>query len=89
MAISLIFGRDEPTESKDQCYQAIRTFLKGFTDVFGSTNCQVLTGVHLGTPDGQKAFREKGRMKECTEYVGEATRQVIEITRDLDHSIEI
>ena len=79
MAISLSLGRNSPTDQNDQCYQTVRTFLERFSTQFGELNCLKLTGVHLGTPEGQAAFKEKDQIKQCTEYVGEAVRMVLEL----------
>jgi C_GCAxxG_C_C family probable redox protein len=79
MAIGLTLGRNSPKEAVNPCYEAVREFLQQFTVKFKTLNCQELTGVHLGTPKGQKAFRQKEQIKECTNYVGEATRMVVAI----------
>ena len=79
MAINLSLGRNSPTERKDLCYQAVREFLSRFSAQFGDLNCLQLTGVHLGTPEGQAAFEEKGQIKLCTDYVGEAVRFVLDV----------
>lgn len=78
MAIGLSLGRSSPADEKDLCYRAVRTFMDRFNRQFGAVNCQVLTGVHLGTPEGQAEFETKGLIKQCTNYVGEATRLVLE-----------
>ncbi len=78
MAISLSLGRNLPTDRKDQCYEAEREFMKQFCNQFGELNCLKLTGVHLGTPEGQAAFKEKDQIRQCTDYVGEAVRMVLE-----------
>jgi C_GCAxxG_C_C family probable redox protein len=79
MAIGLSLGRSSPDESVDPCYEAIREFLEQFTAQFNSISCLELTGVYLGTPEGQAAFREMGKITECTNFVGEAARMVVEI----------
>lgn len=79
MAIGLSLGRTTPSDDIDPCYQAVRTFLGRFSVQYKTLSCLELTGVHLGTPEGQAAFREKGQIKNCTDYVGEATRWVVEI----------
>ena len=79
MAIGLSLGRDAPTDAIDPCYQAVRTFLDRFSGQYQALSCLELTGVHLGTPEGQDAFREKGQIKMCTNYVGVATQWVVEI----------
>jgi len=79
MAIGLSLGRSSPSDALDPCYQAVRVFLERFSTQFEALSCLELTGVHLGTPEGQVVFMEKGQIKQCTEYVGEAVRIVVEI----------
>jgi C_GCAxxG_C_C family probable redox protein len=79
MAIGLSLGRTKPTDDIDPCYQAVRIFLGRFSIQFTSLSCLELTGVHLDTPEGHAAFRAKGQIRNCTVYVGEATRMVVEI----------
>ncbi len=79
MAIGLYIGRTSPADNIDPCYEAVRTFLQNFTAQFNSLNCLELTGVHLGTPEGQAAFTEGGKINDCTNFVGEAARMVVEI----------
>jgi C_GCAxxG_C_C family probable redox protein len=78
MAISLSLGRNSPADRRDRCYEAEQKFLKSFSTQFGELSCQKLTGLHLGTLEGQAAFKEKEQIKQCTEYVGEAVRLVLE-----------
>ncbi len=82
MAISLYQGRNQPTDSKERCYQTVREFLVQFTTEFGEVNCQKLTGVQLGTPEGQATFKEKGLIKQGTEYVGEAVKMVLDLMEE-------
>ncbi|OGN94372.1 MAG: hypothetical protein A2Z71_09395 [Chloroflexi bacterium RBG_13_50_21] len=79
MAIGLAMGRDAPADSVDACYLAVRTFLDRFATQFQSLTCLELTGVHLGTPEGQAAFREMGQINHCYDYVAEATCLVVEL----------
>jgi C_GCAxxG_C_C family probable redox protein len=78
MAIGLSLGQDAPTDSLDPCYQAVRSFLERFSAKYKALSCLDLAGVHLGTPEGQAEFKEKGQIKLCTDYVGEAVRIVVE-----------
>ena len=87
MAISLVMGRNSPAIDVDPCYQAVREFLARFTAQFGSVMCPELTGVHLGTPEGQAEFRAKGQIEKCINYVGEATRLVVDIIATDDISM--
>lgn len=79
MAVSLALGRNSPNEPKDRCYQTERAFLQGFANRFGELNCQKLIHVHLGTLEGQAAYKDQGLKKQCTEYVSEAVRIVLEV----------
>jgi C_GCAxxG_C_C family probable redox protein len=79
MAIGLYLGRNSPNDNRDACYEIVRVFMARFSSQFGALSCFELTGVQLGTPEGQAAFKEKGLIKECTNYVGEATRMVVEL----------
>jgi C_GCAxxG_C_C family probable redox protein len=79
MAIGLLLGRNSPTDAIDPCYQAVRTFLERFAAKYKALCCLELTGVYLGTPEGRETFKEKGQIRECTNYVGEAARMVVEV----------
>jgi C_GCAxxG_C_C family probable redox protein len=79
LAISLILGRNTPTDPVDPCYQAVRRFVEQFTAQYGSVSCLELTGVHLGTPEGQAAFKEKDQITACNSYVSKAARIVLEV----------
>jgi C_GCAxxG_C_C family probable redox protein len=79
MAIGLVLGRNSSTESVDPCYQAVRSFMDQFSSQYHALSCLELTGVHLGTPEGQEAFRTKGQLRLCTDYVDTATGLVIGI----------
>jgi C_GCAxxG_C_C family probable redox protein len=79
MAISLARGRDLPTRTNNPLYETIQEFMQNFSTQFGDLNCQKLTGVLVGTPEGKAVFIEKGQIKQCTEYVGTAAQLVIEI----------
>ena len=79
MAIGFSLGRTSSTESVDACYGAVKNFLDQFTAQFNSTSCLELTGVHLGTPEGQIGFKESGKVSECTNFVGEAAGMVVQI----------
>ncbi len=79
MSISLVLGRTSPADKTDPCYPAVRLFMGRFAARFGSLSCLELTGVHLGTPEGQAAFSAGDKIEECTEYVAESTRLVVDI----------
>ncbi len=79
MAISLSLGRSSPTDQVDHCYEAGQAFLKQFTSQFGELNCQKLTGVRLGTPEGQAAYKAEGLRKQCSAYVAQAVQIALEV----------
>jgi hypothetical protein len=79
MAIGLYLGRTWPTDNLDPCYEAVRDFRQNFIAQFNALSCAELIGVHLGTPEGQTEFKEKGKISNCLNYAGEAARMVIEI----------
>jgi C_GCAxxG_C_C family probable redox protein len=79
MAIGIYLGRSSPTENIDTCYEAVRTFMNDFISQFNTLNCIDLTGVNLATVEGQAEFVEKEIVYDCTKYVGEAARMVVEI----------
>ena len=79
MAIGLSLGRNEPGDDIDACYQAVQAFMERFSNHYHALSCLDLTCVDLGTPDGQIAFRLKGQIHLCTEYVENATRWALEV----------
>lgn len=85
MAIGLLLGRTSPSNSNDPCYPAVQEFMQLFSTQFGSLSCLELTGVHLGTPEGQAAFHAGNQFTKCTDYVGAATRLVVEILEKRDN----
>jgi C_GCAxxG_C_C family probable redox protein len=80
MGLGLLTGRGEPGASVDENYKAVQELVAQFKGVFGSINCQELTGAHLGTEDGQRQFRETNQIQECLNYAEEATRMVLALT---------
>ncbi len=82
MAIGLTLGRTSAVESVDPCYRAVSDFLDQFNAQYNSISCLELTGAHLGTPEGQIAFKESGKVSECTNFVGEAARMVVQIVEE-------
>ncbi len=79
MAIGLLLGRSSPGESRDPCYAAVQTFVERFTQRFGSIICPELIGVDISIPQGRSAFDQLGKINDCTNYVGESVRMVLEL----------
>ena len=72
MGIGLALGRKEPGAPVDAAYTAVRSFVERFEAQFGARTCLELTGVHLGTPEGQAIFHEKDLFSRCLEYASAA-----------------
>ena len=79
LAIGLIRGRQAPGAPVDDCYKAVQDFVTQFEETFTSSNCAVLTGCHLGTPEGQAAFRENQVIEKCLGFVETATKVVLDV----------
>ena len=79
MAINLVTGRVKPGAPVDKNYAAVQAFLKQFEGQFSSTNCALLLGCDLGTPEGQQYFKDHQLIEQCQRYVGEATQMVADV----------
>jgi hypothetical protein len=53
--------------------------MNDFVTQFNTLNCVELTGVKLVTAEGQAEFVETKKVDDCTKYVGETARMVVEI----------
>ena len=73
-------GRSEPGGDLETNYAAVQKFLASFEEQFGALECQpLLGGNHLGTEEGQTAFREKNLFPRCLDYAEAATRLALTI----------
>jgi C_GCAxxG_C_C family probable redox protein len=79
LAISLLTGRSSPEDSIDRNYALIQEFIGTFEDKFSSINCKALIGYDLNTEEGQFMYKENDKILQCTEYVEEATRMVLDL----------
>jgi len=78
LSLGMAAGRDKPGESYDPTYALVREVIDRFEAAYGSTTCAGLTGCDFATEVGQQQFRDQGQHEKCTDYVGEATRWVLE-----------
>jgi C_GCAxxG_C_C family probable redox protein len=78
MGLGLLAGRAEPGASVEEIYAQVQDLISQFEGNFGAVHCLELTGVHLGTEDGQVRFRESDQIRKCLEYAEEATRMVLQ-----------
>ena len=79
LALGMAAGRDSADDQVDPVYELVREVLGEFEARFGSTTCLGLTGCDLGADEGQRQFLERKQHESCTEYVGEATRLVLDV----------
>ncbi len=74
LGLSLFTGRSQPGTPVEENYALVRELLDKFEGEFGSSNCQGLLGVDLGTDEGQQTFAANNQMGQCLQYTEEATR---------------
>jgi C_GCAxxG_C_C family probable redox protein len=74
LAVNLVCGRTDSSQSVDNNYQLVRRFLSEFEAKFGSTNCQRLIGCRLDTPEGQQFFKANQLREKCQAFTREASR---------------
>ena len=79
MSLGLLTGRSEPGASVDENYALVGDLIDQFEEKFGSINCKELTGVDLGTGEGQAQFREKNQIVNCLNYAAEVTGMVLSL----------
>ena len=74
LAINLVSGRTDASQSVEDNYRQVRGFLKEFEGKFGSTNCERLLCCRLDTPAGQQFFKENKLREKCQAFTREAAR---------------
>ena len=79
LGLNLLTGRSKPGAPVDRNYALVRALIDQFESKFGSTHCKQLTGVDLGTAEGQAKFREKNQIVNCLTYAEEVTRMVLSL----------
>lgn len=80
LGLNLLTGRSEPGAPVDRNYALVRALIDQFEGKFGSTHCPQLTGVDLGTTEGQAKFREVNQIVNCLNYAEEVTRMVLSLS---------
>jgi len=62
MLIGLKYGQTKAGDgnAKDRTYQLVREFVERFKARNRSILCRELLGVHIGTPEGSRAFKDRG-----------------------------
>ncbi len=84
MGISLFVGRPLPQQRVDENYAMIRDLMRQFEERFGSTNCKVLLGCDLDTPEGQQVFTANHLIERCYDYAEGATRIAVSLLQERD-----
>ena len=74
LAISMITGRSNAQEPREDCHRLVRLFLSECEAKFGSTNCEKLIGCRLDTPEGQQFFKDHNLRVKCAGFTREAAR---------------
>jgi C_GCAxxG_C_C family probable redox protein len=83
MAIGLVHGREDPSQSRDQAYALARQVYRGFQEEMGSTICRELTGLDLTTPEGHKELLSSGvGMRVCLRAASTGYRLALAALRE-------
>lgn len=72
MGVSLALGRGKAGESVQPTYEATQRLVHQFEKEFGARSCNDLLGCDLGTPEGQRKFREEKLHEHCARYTSKA-----------------
>ena len=83
MGISLVAGRNSPTESLEGSYVLTQKLIDRFERQYGSVNCRQLIGCDLATEAGQKYFMENQLMERCWQYAEGATGMAVSLIAEL------
>ena len=68
MAVNLLAGRDNPTDSLEKNYRAVSCLTDLFKARFGATGCRELIGCRLDTREGQRQFARDNLIVKCRQY---------------------
>lgn len=79
LAISMIYGRNKVEDSRDDLNAKTQAFIREFNVKFCSIGCTTLTACDLSTNEGLVKFDKLNMHAKCREFVGEATRIVVEL----------
>jgi len=79
LALGMIYGRNNPDQSVQETFDAVRVMMEKFEDRFGSTNCTELLNADLDTKEGRQAFNDQNLGEKCSEFTGVAAALVNEI----------
>lgn len=78
MAISLLTGRNKPSDSRELNHKLIQEIVREFEVRFGTVLCRELIGCRLDTPEGHRHFVEQNLRAKCAVFTREAARMAAE-----------
>ena len=82
LAISLVTGRSNAQEPREENHRLVRLFLSECEARFGSTNCEKLIGCRLDSPEGQQLFKDHNLREKCAGFTSEAARLASQLLND-------
>jgi C_GCAxxG_C_C family probable redox protein len=86
MGLSLVAGRNLPSESAERSYTLTHELLSRFERQHGSVICRDLIACDLATEAGQRYFMENHLMERCLQYAVDATSIAVSLIDQLDNS---
>jgi len=73
----------EEVDRRRQVYRAVQELVRRFEARHGSADCEVLLGVHVGTPEGkQKIAAENLVARLCPGFVRTVAQDLVDLTAD-------
>lgn len=83
MAVGLILGRSAGSDSVEPAYAAAQALIEEFEREFGARDCRsLLDGCDLGTPEGQKMFRDRELVRRCHHFTARAAEMAARIVAE-------
>jgi C_GCAxxG_C_C family probable redox protein len=83
MAVGLLLGRSAASDSVEPAYAAAQALVEEFEREFGARDCRsLLDGCDLGTPGGQKMFRERELVRRCHHFTARAAEMAVRIVAE-------
>lgn len=79
MALGLVSGRRNATESTDITYNDVQKLIDGVRKRYGAINCKELVGVDLGTEQGRETFAAQNKVEQCIGMTEGITGMVLDI----------
>jgi C_GCAxxG_C_C family probable redox protein len=79
MALSMLYGRNRPGDSRDKNYELVQRLIHEFNVTFGSLKCTDLVGCDISTEAGYETFQEKNLIRKCAGFTEEATSIVMRL----------